>query len=79
MNIESGNSQETPESVEDNPLEFVVLTGHCPACSNGWITTWYREGEIGFTDTCDSCDFEGINITEWFDPAPYYGHSNLFG
>lgn len=63
MTIESGKPQETPESWQiDKTLKVKHMTDKCPACSHRWIDTWYREGEIGFKDVCDTCQFEGISL-----------------
>lgn len=71
MSIGNVAPQETPESEENKPLQVVYTNQRCPECHRGFIDTWYRDGEVGFRDNCDTCDFEGINITEWFDPSPY--------
>lgn len=63
MSIEQGNSQETPKFVKIPARLVVHGADTCPACKHGYVDRHYVADEVGFRDNCDTCGFEGLNIT----------------
>ena len=51
------------EKPEIGEWRVALSADTCPVCKYGYVDRHYRVGEIGFRDNCDTCEFEGINIT----------------
>lgn len=68
MTIGNVAPQETPESEEKKPMKVVHFADECPVCKFGMVSRFYHEGEVGFRDNCNSCEFEGVNITAMVRP-----------